>query len=227
MSLKTDHFLFVTTMSMLSPQCKKNEDTDKITAMRIIPITSFVIPLAWALVSVPHPTNGQTHVGCDATCPPIGYEFDTSHLCPGSSLDDISASKSYEVCYPQNSGTVSLSSFREKGFVTVLSNVYTGCEAGRREAGVFAGLSQRIYEETGGNVVFVSSLKGGGDCSKWAEIYENDAVKMGLSVGVSAWTMPLTVSSSMVICFYTDAFKNMFFMVLFPNNFVFHTYAGQ
>mmetsp|Transcript_19161 Transcript_19161/g.39660 ORF Transcript_19161/g.39660 Transcript_19161/m.39660 type:complete len:649 (+) Transcript_19161:206-2152(+) len=188
--------------------------------MRLLSVISFGSLWAWSLISAPHATDGQTHVGCDATCPPIGYEYDTSHLCPGFTVDDISASKTYDVCYPQNYGTVSLSSFRKKGHVTVLSNVYTGCEAGRREAGVFAGLAQRIHEETGGNVVFVSSLKGGGDCSAWAEIYENDAVKMGFSIGESAWTMPLTVSDNSFELrdhFFTPPYPHPSYMILNEN----------
>lgn len=52
--------------------------------------------------------------------------------------------------------------------MTVVANYYTGCEAGRRESGVFAGLAQRIHDETGGKVIFVTSLKGGGSCVEWA-----------------------------------------------------------
>ena len=59
---------------------------------------------------------------------------------------------------------------------------------------MFAGLAQRIHDETNGFVNFVTSLKGGGDCTSWAGIYQSDALSMGLNGGVKPSTMPLTVS---------------------------------
>ena len=153
--------------------------------------------LATLLALYPSTSFAQTHVGCDANCPPIGYEYDSSHLCPGASVDSSTASKSYDICHPVNIGKVSLSSFKKAGHVTVIANYYTGCEAGRRESGVFAGLAQRIHDETNGQVNFITSLKGGGDCSSWAGIYQSDALSMGLNNGVKPSTMPLTVS---IIC---------------------------
>jgi hypothetical protein len=116
--------------------------------------------------------NGQTTVGCDASCPPIGYESDTSHVCPGSTVDSVTASRQHEICHPTSNpfpdDKLSFGAFKQKGYVTVVANYYTGCEAGRRESGVFAGVAQRIHDETGGRVNFVTSLKGGGNCVEWA-----------------------------------------------------------
>lgn len=115
---------------------------------------------------------GQTHVGCDASCPPIGYDSDTSHLCTGAIVNSFTASRQHEICHPTNENNqLSLDTFKKKGYVTVVANYYTGCEAGRRESGVFAGIAQRIHDETGGKVNFVTSLKGGGNCVQWAGEY--------------------------------------------------------
>lgn len=120
--------------------------------------------------------SAQTTVGCDATCPPLGFEWDTSHLCPGSIVDSLTATRKHKICHPNQSlifpqNELSFDEFRKPGYVTVVANYYTGCEAGRRESGVFAGIAQRIHDETGGRVNFVSSLKGGGNCVDWAGEY--------------------------------------------------------
>jgi hypothetical protein len=130
-----------------------------------------------ALLSLPT-ISAQNHVGCDPTCPPIGYESDSSHLCPNSTVSSLTASRLHEICHPTTTTTttallfannkLSFDAFRKRGYVTVVANYYTGCEAGRRESGVFAGIAQRIHDETGGMVNFVSSLKGGGSCEQWA-----------------------------------------------------------
>ena len=104
--------------------------------------------------------SAQTTVGCDASCPPAGYESDSSHLCPGSSVSSFQSTREHVICHPTPGTSFSFDSFRLPGHVTVLANYYTGCEAGRRESGVFAGVAQRIHDETGGRVNFVTSLKG-------------------------------------------------------------------
>ena len=122
------------------------------------------------------PANAQTTVGCDASCPPLGYELDTSHLCPGSTVDTLASSRQHDICHPDPSfhsaafpeNKLSFDAFQRPGYVTVIANYYTGCEAGRRESGVFAGIAQRIHDDTGGKVNFVVSLKGGGNCQLWA-----------------------------------------------------------
>eukprot|EP00581_Thalassiosira_minuscula_P001325 CAMPEP_0183743662 /NCGR_PEP_ID=MMETSP0737-20130205/65330_1 /TAXON_ID=385413 /ORGANISM="Thalassiosira miniscula, Strain CCMP1093" /LENGTH=1037 /DNA_ID=CAMNT_0025979285 /DNA_START=500 /DNA_END=3613 /DNA_ORIENTATION=- len=143
-------------------------------------------------------TNAQTNVGCDSSCPPVGYENDSSHLCVGSNVDAFASSRVHQICHPSNGNNgkngnkLSFDQFKQKNHVTVLANYYTGCEAGRRESGVFAGLAQIIHDATSGYVNFITSLKGGGNCFTWANIYQNDAMSMGF--GVRPSTMPLTVS---------------------------------
>lgn len=129
--------------------------------------------LAAAATLLLNAAKAQNHVGCDASCPPQGYESDSSHLCPGAFVDSITASRQYEICHPTPSelfsnNLLSFDEFKQKGYVTVVANYYTGCEAGRRESGVYAGIAQRIHDETGGKVNFVTSLKGGGNCNEWA-----------------------------------------------------------
>lgn len=159
--------------------------------------------------------------GCDASCPPKGYES-FSHLCPGTIVDSISSSRSHVVCHPtatttaannndssSPSNTVTLDTFRRPGYVTVLANYYTGCEAGRRESGVFAGLAQRLHDSSAGKINFVVSLKGGGNCATWAQIYREDAT--GLGYTVTPTTMPLTISDD------SNDIRDVFFTPPFPH----------
>ncbi|KAL7541023.1 hypothetical protein ACHAXR_010569 [Thalassiosira sp. AJA248-18] len=149
--------------------------------------------------SLPSLASAQTNVGCDATCPPLGYESDSSHLCPGNTVDASAASRLHDICHPtttnnNNYNKLSFNSFKKRGHVTVIANYYSGCIAGRRESGVYAGIAQRIHDDTSGRVNFVTSLKGGADCSYWADMYQGDALSMGLNGGVKPSTMPLTGS---------------------------------
>mmetsp|Transcript_1886 Transcript_1886/g.3916 ORF Transcript_1886/g.3916 Transcript_1886/m.3916 type:complete len:615 (-) Transcript_1886:94-1938(-) len=47
-------------------------------------------------------TNAQTNVGCDSSCPPVGYENDSSHLCVGSNVDAFASSRVHQICHPSN-----------------------------------------------------------------------------------------------------------------------------
>ncbi|EJK47143.1 hypothetical protein THAOC_34166 [Thalassiosira oceanica] len=125
----------------------------------MMPRTTTAILSALLAATTPH-ASAQTTVGCDASCPPAGYESDSSHLCPGSSVSAFQSTREHVICHPTPGTSFSFDSFRLPGSVTVLANYYTGCEAGRRESGVFAGIAQRIHDETGGKINFVSSLKG-------------------------------------------------------------------
>ena len=149
--------------------------------------------------------NAQTNVGCSSTCPPLGYESDSSHLCIGNTVDVTTSSRLHDVCHPLPSSLpnslssttlgglsgsinnkLSLDQFKLPNHVTIIANYYTGCEAGRRESGVYAGIAQRIHdaskdEEGKGRINFVTSLKGGGNCERWASIYQQDALRYVLS----------------------------------------------
>ena len=137
------------------------------------------LPSALSLL-LPAAVRAQTTVGCDPTCPPLGYESDSSHLCTGSTVDDLTSSRLHEICHPtdatllsnllpystniggnlpsNSNNKLSFDAFKMRGHVTVIANYYTGCEAGRRESGVYAGIAQRIHDETNGLVNFVVSI---------------------------------------------------------------------
>jgi len=146
-------------------------------------------------------TNAQTNVGCSSTCPPLGYESDSSHLCIGNTVDSTTSSRLHDVCHPlptslsnsltsnlsSNNNKLSLDQFKLPNHVTIIANYYTGCEAGRRESGVYAGIAQRIHDNSNGRINFVTSLKGGGNCETWASIYQQDALRYVLFV-VDWWS---------------------------------------
>ena len=164
-----------------------------------------IIILLLSLLTTTPQTKAQTNVGCSAACPPLGYEYDSTHLCPGDTVDFTTSSRQHSICHPTSTSSLdntnlypnnklSFGQYKQSGYVTVIANYYTGCEAGRRESGVYAGLAQRIHDATSSKVNFITSLKGGGDCYLWAGIYQNDALSMGLNGGVKPSTMPLTLS---------------------------------
>ena len=160
------------------------------------------LPTILPLLLLSTPTNAQTNVGCSSTCPPLGYESDSSHLCIGDTVDITTSSRLHDVCHPlpttslsnsltsnlngisNNNYKLSLDQFKLPNHVTIIANYYTGCEAGRRESGVYAGIAQRIHdaskynkEGNKGRINFVTSLKGGGNCETWASIYQQDALR--------------------------------------------------
>lgn len=156
---------------------------------------SNILPLL--LLSTTPNSNAQTNVGCSSTCPPLGYESDSSHLCIGNTVDVTTSSRLHDVCHPlptslpstntlnslsssvggSSSNKLSLDQFKLPNHVTIIANYYTGCEAGRRESGVYAGIAQRIHDNSNGQINFVTSLKGGGNCETWASIYQQDALR--------------------------------------------------
>src|SRR6056300_1567105 len=114
--------------------------------------------LSLLLTTTTPPTQAQTNVGCSASCPPLGYEYDSTHLCPGDSVDYATSTRQHIICHPTPTSSLdtnlypnnklSFSQYKQPGYVTVIANYYTGCEAGRRESGVYAGLAQRIHDAT-------------------------------------------------------------------------------
>ena len=175
--------------------------------------------LCWLLPAL---TSSQNTVGCSAACPPIGFENDSSHLCPEDSVDESAANRLHSICHPQqlSSAKLSFARFKQPGHVTVIANYYTGCEAGRRESGVYAGIAQRIHDETNGKVNFVTSLKGGGDCGFWASLYQSDALTMGLNNGVKPSSMPITVSDQQYDLrdvFFTSPYPHPSYIILDEN----------
>lgn len=78
----------------------------------------------------------------------------------------------------------------------MIANFYVGCNAGRRESGVFAHVAQRYYDAFPNNVMFVSSLKGGASCGTWAFMYQADARVLYPQSSVIPTEMPLTVNDA-------------------------------
>merc|ERR1740130_2622457 len=105
--------------------------------------------------------------GCTNVCPPINFGVVVPALCEGDIIDgdgDVGISdynvkadvnRVYDVCYPTAEGGEQNLSFKFDDFrgpsntVTVIANYYTGCNAGRRESGVFAHVAQKYYDKYG------------------------------------------------------------------------------
>jgi hypothetical protein len=136
-------------------------------------------------------TVGQ---GCSNRCPPVNFGVVVPSLCEGDATDSFAnITKTYPVCFPTNQPGFSFQDL--KGRITVIANYYTGCNAGRRESGVFAHTAQRLHDLYGPDrITFVQSVKGGGTCAQWAALYQGDAAKLfPESVVTSSASMPLTV----------------------------------
>jgi len=145
------------------------------------------------------PISGQ---GCSNTCPPLNFGKVVPSLCENdlsSTFADVT--KTYEVCHPPKKDSpngkqsFNLSEFQKSnGYeVTVLANYYTGCNAGRRESGVFAHVAQRYYNEYKNKVMFIQSVKGGGSCKSWSDIYQEDALDLYPNSEVKPKEMPVSV----------------------------------
>ena len=134
--------------------------------------------------------------GCSNRCPPLNYGKEVTALCEGDVIDSFAdVSKSYPICHPSvvKNQEFKLSDFRGVGRATVIANYYSGCNAGRRESGVFAHVAQRFYDKYGDRVTFIQSVKGGGTCEQWAEIYQEDAIDLYPDSEVIPKDMPLTI----------------------------------
>lgn len=132
--------------------------------------------------------------GCASTCPPLSGSAPVPSLCVGDVVGEADAQRVYSVCHPEGAATAS---FRLEDFrgmpATVVANFYTGCIAGRRESGVYAHVANRIHAEDP-RINFVVTLKGGGSCVQWANIFQSDASAYGSSVQATGAAMPLTVN---------------------------------
>jgi hypothetical protein len=196
-------------------------------------VVSCLASLLLLLVSVPS-TNSQ---GCSNTCPPINYGIPVPALCEGDLADTFAnTQKLYSVCDggAVNGSTLGgISSFSIdalKGKVAVFANFYTGCNAGRRESGVFAHVAQRFFETYGGdNIVFVQSVKGGGTCQQWANIFQRDALSLYPDSDIVPREMPLSVDDvnyEIRDDFFTTPFGHPSYVILDPAGRVRHKFIG-
>ena len=132
---------------------------------------------ALALVALAGVASAQS---CDDTCDAATAK------CVG---DVIDKEAKYDVCYPAAStsieasvtGTIKRDGVKIKaaadgGRIVVISNYMVGCNAGRREASLFAYAAQLYANTFGtGRIVFLSGLKGESSCTSWASAYESYA----------------------------------------------------
>jgi len=132
---------------------------------------------ALALVALAGVASAQS---CDDACDP------STAKCVG---DVIDKEAKYDVCYPAAStsieasvtGTIKRDGVKVKaaadgGRIVVISNYMVGCNAGRREASLFAYAAQLYANTFGtGRIVFLSGLKGESSCTSWASNYESYA----------------------------------------------------
>jgi hypothetical protein len=133
--------------------------------------------------------------GCSNTCPPLNYGQEVPALCEGDLANTFAnVEKTYTVCHPSGGKKeFRIEDFRGQGRVTVFANHYTGCNAGRRESGVFAHVAQRFFDLYGERTTFILSVKGGGTCAQWANIYQRDAPRLYPGSNVIPKEMPLSV----------------------------------
>ena len=175
-----------------------------------------------------------TAQGCASTCPPlddIGKAIPS--LCVNSTVPASYLQKSYDICHPLTAQVPSTpSSFTlddltaDENTVIVMANHYIGCNAGRRESGVFAHVAQRYHDmyntDMSNNkkrIIFVTSLKGGSACQRWADIYQSDAVRLFPDSTVKPAEMPWTVSDTNYVMrddFFTTPFGHPSYVILAP-----------
>jgi len=112
---------------------------------------------------------------CDITCPPehsLGLGLDS--ICNDTTIEEIDSAKEFKSCFGDTS-SFKLSDFKGDRRVLVISNYYYGSNAARKESGVFAHTAQKLRDEFGKLVVFISSNKGA-DCRTWADEMATDAL---------------------------------------------------
>ena len=178
--------------------------------------------------------------GCTNTCPPINFGTVVPALCEGDRIDStltingdnvqVDVQKSYDVCYPTSGPSqFNFDDFRGENVVTVLANYYTGCNAGRRESGVFAHVAQKYYDQYGARVRFIQSVKGGGTCEQWSSIYQSDASELFPQSTIVPNEMPWSVddnSYSIRDQFFTSPFGHPAYVVLDGNLEIKHKFIG-
>jgi len=179
--------------------------------------------------------------GCSNTCPPINFGVVVPALCEGDRIDGETSingenvradvEKVYDVCYPKSDDAKSfrLNDFRGTNAVTVISNYFTGCNAGRRESGVFAHVAQKYYDQYGDRVHFVQSVKGGGTCDQWSAIYQRDAAELFPGSESVPNEMPWSVDDSSYALrdqLFTSPFGHPAYVVLDGNLEIKHKFIG-
>jgi hypothetical protein len=184
--------------------------------------------------------SGQS---CSNTCPPVNFGVVVPALCEGDRIDggtsingenknvQADVQKDYDVCHPasDDANSFKFNDFRGQNVVTVIANYYTGCNAGRRESGVFAHVAQKYYDLYGPDRIhFIQSIKGGGTCDQWSAIYQSDAAELfpGSSIPNE---MPWSVDDSSYALrdqFFTSPFGHPAYVILDGNLEIKHKFIG-
>jgi hypothetical protein len=173
--------------------------------------------------------------GCSNQCPPINAgQGEVMALCEGDQIGTFAnVDKIYNICRPTStsSGITSfaLKEFIKPNHITVVANYYTGCNAGRRESGVFAHIAQRFYNMHGSRITFIQSVKGGGTCEQWASIYENDATDLYPDSNIVPKDMPLSVDdiySELRDDLFTTPFGHPSYVIFDENGVIQHKFIG-
>ena len=154
---------------------------------------------------------------CSSQCPPLESGVPIPSLCTGDNFFmDAKASISYSTCSPADGPSeIVFSELAAAYDFIVVANYFVGCNAGRRESGVYAYTSQRLHDEHR-NVVFISTVKGGGTgaCASWSKTYADFAES---TFDYPITSMPITVADtdySLRDTLFTSPFPHPSYIIL-------------
>ncbi|GMI03922.1 hypothetical protein TrLO_g6693 [Triparma laevis f. longispina] len=170
---------------------------------------SYFTPFIALLLLLPNNTSAQ----CSATCPPLESGVPVASLCQGDVFSSSQSSTSYSTCYPSTGpASINFADLATSYDFIVVANYFVGCNAGRRESGVYAYSSQKLHD-LHPNVVFVSTVKGGG-CTSWSKTYKDFAES---TFDYTVTSMPITVSDndySLRDSLFTSPFPHPSYVIL-------------
>mmetsp|Transcript_10373 Transcript_10373/g.11488 ORF Transcript_10373/g.11488 Transcript_10373/m.11488 type:complete len:1125 (-) Transcript_10373:173-3547(-) len=216
------------------------------TRIMMIPNTQAVAVVPFlAVLSLLLSLTGVSGQGCTNRCPPVNFGVVVPALCEGDRIDDTTSDSNgvaaditrvYDVCYPNTDANGDSLSFKfddlrgPSNTVTVIANYYTGCNAGRRESGVFAHVAQKYYDRYGPDKVhFIQSVKGGGTCDQWSAIYQRDAAELFPDSSVQVKEMPWSVDDTSYKIrdeLFTSPFGHPAYVILDGNLEIKHKFIG-
>jgi len=198
-----------------------------IVPLRWLKITTIVV-IFTVLRSTTHLANAQY---CKGICPPlndIGQPIES--ICVGDYTPPADSAKEYNPCsgtLPNSANKFSLDDFKGPGKVIVVSNYFFGCNAGRRESGVYAHVSQRLFDEYPNRIMFVASNQGA-SCSDWSKYMRDDA-KSWYPNYPKPDSMPIVVDDPNYVIrdlYFTPPFAHPSYVVLDGDLKVRHKFTG-
>lgn len=189
--------------------------------MRMMLLSALLFATLW------RSTNSQ---GCTNTCPPLNYGIPVPSLCEGDDAGSFAnLDRRYTPCGDADADSFSFRDLQSSGRIIVLANFYVGCNAGRRESGVYAHVAQRYYEAFPNDVTFLTSLKGGATCQQWADIYQRDAVDLYPTSSIVPKEMPIAIHDEEYEIrddFFTTPFGHPSYVILDADLRVRHKFIG-